>query len=109
LQQYQNYRCPNCQTDLGEPLFRCPQCGMTLQDQPNALAFTKVPVIDGILGTLAGLVLISTGIGFIGAVVAYFRFRARYPYFCVGLLTSAVLVLLLILGIFLICLSGIPR
>ncbi|MBB6049774.1 hypothetical protein [Armatimonas rosea] len=108
MQQYQHYRCPNCQTELGEPLFRCPQCGMQLQDRASE-AFTKVPVIDGILGTLAGLILISTGIGFIGAVVAYFRLRSRYPYFCVGLLTSAVLILLLILGIFLVCLSGIPR
>ena len=109
MPQFQTYRCPNCQTELGEPLFRCPQCGMQLQDRSHAEALTKIPVLDGILGTIAGLVLTLTGIGFIGGVVAYFRFRARYPYFCVGLLIGFALVLLLVLGIFLACLSGIPR
>jgi hypothetical protein len=103
--QYQTYRCPNCQSELGEPRARCPHCGLALQRSPEATAFTRVPILDGLLGTISGLVLIGTGIGIIGAIVVYFQLRKRYPYFCTGIALSGVLLLLLLLGIFLICLG----
>jgi hypothetical protein len=82
---------------------------MALHTSPKALAFTGVPVLDGILGTLAGLALLSVVIGFIPGVILYFRLRPRYPYFSLGLLISAVLFILLILGVFLACIGGIAR
>lgn len=53
-------------------------------------AFTKVPVLDAILGVLVGVVAIGTGVGMIGSLIAYFKLRQQYPYFCTGLLISGI-------------------
>jgi hypothetical protein len=106
-QQTQAYRCPNCQTELGEPVSRCPRCGMGLQIPQQSQAFTTVPVVDAILGTLTGLIAIATGIGVIGAIVAYFQLRKRYPYFCMGLAISGTLLVLALLGLLLVCFGAI--
>ena len=84
-------------------------CGMALQrDQPSQ-AFTKIPVLDAIIGVLVGVVAIGTGLGVIGSLIAYFKLRQQYPYFCMGLLISGVLLLLFILGILVLCFGGIAR
>ena len=80
---------------------------MALQRAENSVAFTKVPALDAILGTLVGLIAAATGIGVIGSIIVYFRYRQQYPYFCMGLLIRGALILLLILGIFLICIGAI--
>ncbi|MCX6369024.1 MAG: hypothetical protein NTX57_20270 [Armatimonadetes bacterium] len=95
MQQYQNYRCP--------------QCGMALQRDLPSQAFTKIPALDAIIGVLVGLVAIATGIGMIGSIIVYFRYRQQYPYFCMGLLISGALLVLVILGILLVCFGSIGR
>ncbi|WP_309719963.1 hypothetical protein [Armatimonas sp.] len=109
MQQSQNYRCPNCQTEFGEAISRCPMCGMALQRDQQTQAFTKIPALDAIIGVLVGLVAIATGIGMIGSIIVYFRYRQQYPYFCMGLLISGALLVLVILGILLVCFGGIAR
>ncbi len=109
MQQNQTSRCPNCQIELGESLARCPHCGMALQQAQPSEAFTRIPLLDGFLGTLASMLLILTGIGTIGVIIAFLRLRTRYPYFCTGLAVGGALLILLILGIFLTCLGGIGR
>ena len=84
-------------------------CGMALQRNLTSQAFTKVPVLDAIIGVLVGIVAIGTGVGVIGSLIAYFKLRQQYPYFCMGLLISGALLVLVILGILLVCFGGIAR
>lgn len=79
---------------------------MSLQHAPEATTLTRIPVLDGFLGALAGLVATLTGIGFIGAIVVYFQLRRRYPYFCTGILVGFGLLLAALLGLFLLCIGS---
>jgi hypothetical protein len=86
--QAQLSQCPNCETELAEAALQCPVCHLSLHKVKHSEVLTRFPFTDGLLGVLLGTIGIATGIGAIAVLIAYFRLRNRYPYFCVGLLVS---------------------
>jgi hypothetical protein len=122
--------CRNCGALIPANVARCPNCGAGFYNPPvPPVTFTGQGWLDTVLGLVISLIapgVISSflarfsntqTIGFalpilwwVGSVVAYFSLRRRYSLFATGLLVGilfwlvcALLIGLLILGIFLIC------
>ncbi len=99
--------CPNCGS-LYDPASRvCPNCGAAGPAAPNGRLVTGNAVADGFLGFVVGFFSwFLYVVGAIALLILYFSIKRQYPAFARGILMGLFAFLVIMLGLFALCLAG---